>query len=113
MGARAVDNLILQLVARAERRVEGVLAAELVRPTLPAWRRAKERATVELWIAGEVPAEIQAFVSSNAAADAPTALLIDDAQAVVVMGSGDVAAGLWTSHPAIIGLVRAMLRGRG
>jgi len=39
-GARAVANLILQLVARAERRVEGVLAAELWRPTLPAWRHA-------------------------------------------------------------------------
>src|SRR3989449_6234096 len=39
-GARAVANVVLQLVARAERRVEGVLAAELWRPTLPAWRRA-------------------------------------------------------------------------
>ena len=36
-GARAVANLILQLVARAERRVAGVLAAELWRPTLPGW----------------------------------------------------------------------------
>src|SRR6266487_5807359 len=39
-GARAVANLILLLVARAERRVECVLAAELWRPTLPAWRHA-------------------------------------------------------------------------
>src|SRR5205809_547442 len=39
-GARAVANVVLQLVARAERRVEGVLAAELWRATLPACRRA-------------------------------------------------------------------------
>src|SRR5881628_1853878 len=32
-GARAVANMIMQLVARAERRVEGVLAPELFRPT--------------------------------------------------------------------------------
>src|SRR3989440_4926544 len=38
-GARAVANVVLQLVARAERRVEGGLAAQLWRPTPPAWRR--------------------------------------------------------------------------
>src|SRR5688572_9668264 len=38
-GARAVANLVMQLVARAERRVEGLMALELWRPTLPAWRR--------------------------------------------------------------------------
>ena len=32
-GARAVANLIMQLVARAERRVEGIVAAEFWRPT--------------------------------------------------------------------------------
>src|SRR3989454_5375596 len=47
-GERAVANLIMQVVARAGRRAEGVLSAELLRPTLPAWRRAKERAVVEL-----------------------------------------------------------------
>src|SRR5439155_1207136 len=53
-GARAAANLVMQLVARAEQRVEGVLAAELLRPSLPAWRRARERATLELRVAGEV-----------------------------------------------------------
>src|SRR2546422_10237988 len=43
-GTRAVANLILQLVARAARRVEGVITAELLRPTLPAWRRAAAHA---------------------------------------------------------------------
>jgi HTH-type transcriptional regulator, sugar sensing transcriptional regulator len=113
VGARAVANLILQLVARAERRAAGVLAAELVRPTLPAWRRARERAAIELRVAGEVPAELQTLVSGDAPADGPTALLIDDDQAVVVTGSGELATGLWTSHPAIVALVRATLRNRG
>src|SRR2546430_17588031 len=56
-GIRAVVNLIQQLVARAETRVEGIIAADLWRPTLPAWRRAAERATVDLKIfGGELPA---------------------------------------------------------
>jgi HTH-type transcriptional regulator, sugar sensing transcriptional regulator len=113
VGARAVGNLILQLVARAERRAAGVLAAELLRPTLPAWRRARERAAIELRVAGEVPAELQTLVSGDAPADGPTALLIDEGQAVVVTGSGELATGLWTSHPAIVALVRATLRNRG
>lgn len=113
LGARAVSNLILQLVARAERRAAGVLAAELLRPTLPAWRRARERAAIELRVAGEVPAELQTLVVGDAPVDGPTALLIDDSQAVVVTGSGELATGLWTSHPAIVALVRATLQDRG
>ena len=113
LGARAVSNLILQLVARAERRAAGVLAAELLRPTLPAWRRARERAAIELRVAGEVPAELQTLVMGDAPEDGPTALLIDDSQAVVVTGSGELATGLWTSHPAIVALVRATLQDQG
>lgn len=110
VGARAASNLILQVVARADQRAEGVLAAELLRPTLPAWRRAKDRAVVELRVAGEVPVEARALVTGSVAPDAPTTLLIDNAQAVVVTGSGELATGLWSSHPAIIALVQAALR---
>src|SRR2546423_9021235 len=39
-GNRAGANLILQLVARAERRVDGVMAGELWPPPLPPSRRA-------------------------------------------------------------------------
>ena len=112
VGARAASNLILQVVARADQRAEGVLAAELLRPTLPAWRRAKDRAVVELRVAGDVPVEAQALVSASVAPDAPTTLLIDNAQAVLVTGSGELAMGLWSSHPAIIALVQAALRNR-
>lgn len=110
VGARAASNLILQLVARAEQRAEGVLAGELLRPTLPAWRRAKDRAVVELRVAGEIPVEGQALVIASVAPDAPTTLLIDSSQAVIVTGSGELARGLWSSHPAIIALVQAALR---
>src|SRR2546427_9485119 len=48
---------ILQLVARAARRVEGVISAELLRPTLPAWRRAAAHAELVLRVSGDVPAE--------------------------------------------------------
>jgi sugar-specific transcriptional regulator TrmB len=110
-GARAVALVIMQLVARAERRAEGVLAAELVRPTLPAWRRAKERAVLALRVAGDVPAEAAPLVSGTVAAEVPTVLLIDDSQAVVAAGRGETAAGIWSSHPAIAALARAMIQG--
>jgi len=109
-GGRAVANLIMQVVARAERRVEGVLSAELLRPTLPAWRRAKERAALELRVAGDVPAEASPILSGTVSADVPIVLLIDDVQTLVVAGSGEAAAGMWSSHPAVAALARAWIR---
>jgi len=112
-GSRAVANLILQLVARAERRVEGVMAAELWRPTLPAWRRASERAAVDLRIAGELPADAsQSPWLKAAAADVPavTLLVVDESQLVVTSGEGDGIAGLWSSHPLMIMLARRALQ---
>jgi sugar-specific transcriptional regulator TrmB len=110
-GERAVANLIMQVVARAERRAEGVLALELLRPTLPAWRRAKERAALELRVAGDVPAEAKTILSGTVPGDSPTVLLIDDVQAVIVAGTGETAAGVWSSHRAIAALARAWIRG--
>jgi sugar-specific transcriptional regulator TrmB len=109
-GARAAANLIMQLVARAERSVQGVLAAELLRPSLPAWRRARERATVDLRVAGDVPAEAGTLVAGSASPDTPTILLIDDGQAVVASGAGEGVAAIWSSHPAILAAVRLALR---
>lgn len=109
-GGRALASLILHLVARAGQRTEGVLASELVRPTLPALRRVKERAVLDLRVAGEVPPEAQSLTARAAPADTPTALLIDDAQAVIATGSGEFVAGLWSSHPAVTALVRLTLR---
>lgn len=109
-GERALANLIMHLVARAERRVEGILAAELLRPTLPAWRRAQERAVIELRVAGESPADTGPLVSGTASADAPTALLIDETQAVVATGRGELMAGIWSTHPGLTALIRATLR---
>ena len=111
-GGRAVSNLILQLVARAERSVEGMMAAELWRPTLPAWRRAGERAKVSLQILGEVPADAPDWVTAGSVTDATaaTVLLIDDSQLVITSGSGDAIAGVWSSHPLIVLLARRALR---
>lgn len=107
-GARAVANLVLQLVARAERTVDGVLAPELWRPTLPAWRRAGERAQVRLRVAGDLPPDAPPWLES-AAPDTPTFLVVDDQQLVVTTGSGDAIAGLWTSHPLFVLLGRRAL----
>lgn len=107
-GNRAVANLVMQLVARAERRVEGIVASELWRPTLPAWRRAGERAQIDVRIHGEVPQDAPAWLASTSA-DAPrvTVLVIDESQLVITSGEGEAIAGLWTSHPLIV-----MLAGR-
>ncbi|HTI06304.1 MAG TPA: helix-turn-helix domain-containing protein [Gemmatimonadales bacterium] len=109
-GGRAVANLIIQLVARAERSVEGIMAAELWRPTIPAWRRAEGRARLAVRLRGDLPADAPAWLTS-AADDAPdaTMLLVDESQLVLTWGSADSVSGLWTSHPLITLLARRAL----
>jgi sugar-specific transcriptional regulator TrmB len=109
-GSRAVANLIMQLVARAERSVAGVMAGELWRPTLPAWRRAGERAKISLQIVGDVPADAPDWVTPSSTSDAVTMLLVDDTQLVLTTGVGDGIAGLWSSHPLIVMLARRALQ---
>jgi sugar-specific transcriptional regulator TrmB len=101
-GSRAVANLVLQLVARAEREVKGLFAAELWRPTLPAWRRAGERAQLDVRIVGEPPADAPAWLKT-AGADSPhaTILVIDGSHVILTSGVGDAVAGVWSSHPLI------------
>lgn len=106
-GARALATALMQLVPRAQRSVRGVLAAELWRPTLPAWRRAAERATLDLRLAGDGP-DAEGLARGTVPADTPTLLVIDDAHAVIAEpGAG--AAALWSSHPLITRLAAAAL----
>lgn len=110
-GSRAVANLVMQLVARAERRVEGIVAQELWRPTLPAWRRAGERAQMSVRVRGELPADAPAWLTATTG-DAPSAtvLVVDESQLIVTSGEGEAIAGLWTSHPLIVMLARRALQ---
>lgn len=110
-GTRSVANLLMQLVARAERRVEGIVASELWRPTLPAWRRAAERADMSVRMRGDLPPEPPAWLA-GAGADAPhaTIVVVDEAQLIVTFGEGEAIAGLWTSHPLIVMLARRALQ---
>jgi len=109
-GARAVANLILQLVARAGR-VEGILAAELWRPTLPAWRHAARDggAQLDLRIAGDIPEGAESIARGSVPAQEPTILVVDEAQVVVTTGAGDAVAGVWSSHPLVVMLARRAL----
>jgi sugar-specific transcriptional regulator TrmB len=111
VGSRAVANLVTQLVARAERSVEGMMALELWRPTLPAWRRAAERATLKVRARCGMPPDAPSWLEP-APEDAPaaTVLLIDETQLVMTTGEGEAIAGLWTSHPLIVLLVRRALQ---
>jgi sugar-specific transcriptional regulator TrmB len=110
-GMRAVANLLMQLVARAERRVQGVVALELWRPTLPAWRRAGERASMQVRARGGIPADAPSWLepAPESAPDA-TVLLIDDAHLLLASGAGDAIAGLWTSHPLLLMLGQRALQ---
>ena len=110
-GGRAVANLVMQLVARAERSVQGVMPLELWRPTLPAWRRAGERARITVRMRGGMPTDAPPWLAP-ATDDAPnvTMLLIDAAQLVMTTGEGDTIAGLWTSHPLIVLLAQRALQ---
>jgi sugar-specific transcriptional regulator TrmB len=107
-GARAVANVLQQLVARAAQGVQGVLAAELWRPTLPAWRRAASRATVAVRLAGAAQ-DTEGIAQGTVDATTPTLLLIDDAQVITAAGTGEQITGLWSSHPLIVTLARAAL----
>lgn len=110
-GVRAVANLVMQLVARAERRVEGIVGLELWRPTLPAWRRAAERADMSVRMRGALPPDAPAWLTA-AEHDAPSAtvLVVDESQLIVTSGEGESIAGLWTSHPLIVMLARRALQ---
>ena len=110
-GARALANLVLQVVARAEQRVEGVIDADLFRATLPAWRRAAERTTLELRVAGTLPTEAEPFTVATVAETFPTLLLVDDRQTVAVTGSNGERIGIWSSHPTVAGIARVALSG--
>jgi sugar-specific transcriptional regulator TrmB len=106
-GVRAIANVTQQLVARAEQGVDGVLAAELWQPTIPAWRRAATRATLHIRIAGDV-VDSGELTFPRAPAEHPTVLLVDGLHTVLAtrIEGGDSLAGLWSSNPLIAVVAR-------
>ena len=110
-GNRAVANLLMQLVARAERSVQGLVTSELWRPTLPAWRRAAERASLQVRMRGGLPADAPSGIEA-APANAPdaTLLVVDRAQLLLASGEGDTISGVWTAHPLFLMLAERALQ---
>jgi sugar-specific transcriptional regulator TrmB len=112
-GNRAVANLVIQLVARASKSVEGVMTAELWRPTLPAWRRAAERAQIEVRMVGDLPADAPPWLKAagdDATGLRATILVIDESQLILTSGEGESVAGVWSSHALIVMLGRRALQ---
>ncbi len=107
-GSRAIGNVIQQLVARATQRVEGVVAAELWAPTLPAWRHAARRAKVEVRISGDA-ADPEDLAAGRIAAGTPTTLVVDDQFTLAATGSGASMTALWSGHPLLVLLARTNL----
>jgi len=108
-GSRAVANLAQQLVARAQRTIDGVFPAELWGPTLPAWRRAAGRATLAVRLAGP-GVDTEGLAQGMVDGSVPAILLIDDAQVFTASGGGDEITALWSTHPLIATLARTALR---
>lgn len=108
-GARAVANVVQQLVARASRGVDGVISAELWHPTLPAWRRAATRAKLRVRIAGEAE-DTEGLATPGAPAGHPTMLLVDGVYTLVAApDGGGVLTGLWSGDPLVAILANAAL----
>ena len=107
-GARAIGNVVQQLVARAAQRVEGVVAAELWTPTLPAWRRAARHVRVQVRISGDA-ADPEGLAGGHIAPGAPTALVVDDQFTLAATGSGTAMTALWSGHPLLVILARTNL----
>lgn len=107
-GARAVANVTQQLVARAEQQIVGVLASELWQPTLPAWRRAAARATLQIRVAGQ-SAALDDLTFPAAPAEHPTLLLVDGIHTLLAAPVHSGLSGLWSSHPLIAELARMAL----
>lgn len=107
-GARSVATVTQQLVARAERSIDGVLAAELWHATLPAWRRAASRATLRVRIAGDA-GNMEGMTFPSAPADHPTLLLIDGVHALIAAPSNGALSGVWSSHPQLARLAQMAL----
>src|SRR2546425_246043 len=96
-------------LARAAQSIEGVLAAELWRPTPPAWRRAATRAQLDLRLAGDA-GDTEGLVAGQAPDGAPTLLVIDGGQMLAAAGTGDATGAVWSSHPLLVQLAGAALR---
>jgi sugar-specific transcriptional regulator TrmB len=107
-GSRAIGNVIQQLVARATERVEGVVAAELWQPTLPAWRHAARHAKLQVRIAGDT-ADPEGLAAGQVAAGGPTMLIVDDQFTLAATGSGPSMSGIWSGHPLVVLLARTNL----
>lgn len=107
-GSRAVSNVVMQLVARAETSVAGVIAAELWRPSLPAWRRAAGRAALSVRIAGEAE-DPDGLSAGSVDADTATTLVVDGSHAITAIGAGGEMRAVWSSHPLIVALARAAI----
>lgn len=106
-GLRAAANAALHFVARAERRVAGVVAAELWPLLLPALRRARTRAELRLLVAGGAD-DPEGLAAGVTAAGRPTLFVVDEAVLFTAEGSGERLRAVWTTDPL---LVRLGMRG--
>lgn len=99
-GFRATTNVIMQLVARAQHGVQGVVGAALWPPTLPAWRAAAARIPLAVRVAGEA-AGTEGLAQGTVSTSVPTLLVIDAVHVVTLEGDERELGGLWTAHPLL------------
>ena len=109
-GARPLAHVVMQLVARAERSVEGVIDGDLFRATGPAWRRAAGRASIAVRSAAAAD-DGSGVLTGTAPPDSGTVLVLDGAVTVVAIEAGGATRGIWSDHPLLVSLARRALAG--
>lgn len=114
-GEREFQELALRTAARAPGDVTFLGPDSLLKLLVPIWRkRAADGATTTLWAVGEEPAHFPLSLQGTAPAQvvlehfgSAAALLVTGDQAMVARIAGDSLDGVWSSHPALVGMAQA------
>lgn len=116
-GIRALVDLTMRMVARAEGTIECLGPVSIISALSPAWRRrtADGRESI-IWLVGDGEAtavELRGRIDIESVEElfGGSAFLLSGGDAVVAATvRADEVAGLWTSNPTIVGSVRGAIR---
>lgn len=117
-GERALLDLALRTAARAKGPLWCLAPATLLAALAPAWhKRASSGEETMLWVLGDAPADSAGIRTTGTVSlhrvelyfsGSPVLLVAPEAALVGVQEAGGFR-GHWTSHPALVGAVRAAL----
>ncbi len=117
-GERALQDLALRMAARTRGPLWCLAPTKLLLALAPAWhKRASSGQETVLWVLGDAPADLAGIRIAGTVRShqvepyfpgSPVLLVAPEAALVGVQEAGGFR-GHWTSHPALVGVVRAAL----